>query len=280
MSKKLPKVLSTISVICLLVAVVIVYGWYQDHQAEQFVVKDEEYKVSEETVVKRDESAEAVVALTVDDLKNYRDTAKERVTMIATLQNDYLPYWRQTNMTIDESVNGMLEMNATLNKYFPNQSQDTCWCDVGIENGNIVWTGYVLSGGSDKTPCLWLGYLEYQKRLLAYVYAEYDGANDVFLNSSRGETVFGNSLSSYTNDTAYLQKVDPEISFDIIPDYSMSDYKFVNEVSEILKKNGNLPDDYAYKVGDNLSDILQPFVDPMGDVDYLNPMENTEGDKK
>lgn len=257
MFEKLPKILSAVGLFCLVLVIVLVYNWYQDHQAEQIELNNTEYTVAQESVVQRDEAAEAVVEMKAETLIDYRAVAKDRVEEIATLQTSYLDYWRKTKMTIDEAVNGMLEMNKVLNAYFPGQNMDTCWCDVGIEHGNSLWTGYVLAGGQDKIPCLWLGYLPSKARLLGYVYSEYDGKTNTFSNTVRGETVFGNSLSAYTNDTAMLKRLDPDVSTNVYPEYDMSDYQMVKSVANILKFVEALPADYEYKVGDDMSQFLQ-----------------------
>lgn len=257
MSEKLPRILQAIAILCLVFAIVTVYNWSQEHEVAQEQVQTEEYVVSEETVVARDEAAEAVVELTVDTLRDYRAEAAEKVQEITQVQNEYLPYWRKTNMTIDEAVDGMLRLNAILNEAFPKQNMDVCWCDVSLAYGDAVWTGYVLVDGADKVPCLWIGYLPLKDRIVGYVYAEYDGSTKTFVNSVRKNTVFGDSLSAYTDDAAMLRKLDPDVDMNIYMDYSMSDYQLIKDVVGILKSNDALPADYNYKLGDNLSEFLQ-----------------------
>lgn len=257
MSEKLPKVLQAIAILCLVFAIVTVYNWSQDHEVAQEQATSEEYVVSEETVVQRDVAAETVVALTADTLREYRTEVEIKVEEIAQIQNEYLPYWRKTDMTIDDAVNGMLRLNALLNEAFPKQNMDVCWCDVSIAYGDTEWTGYVLLDGADKIPCLWVGYLPSKDRVVGYVYAEYDGSTKTFINSIRRTTIFGDSLSAYTDDAAMLKKLDPDVDTNIYMDYGMTDYQLIKDVVGILKSNDALPADYHYKLGDNISEFLQ-----------------------
>ena len=258
MSKKLPKILNTISILCLVVVAVVVYGWYQDHQAEEVEVEKMTYTVTEETVVKKDEAAEVIVNLTVDDLKQYRNTAVERIQEIVDIQTEYVVYWRHINMSGDEVVAGMIRLNNELNKYFPKQNMDVSWCDVGLGYGDVKWVGYALQGGDYRVPCIWLCYLENNKQLVAYARADYNGRTDTFENAIKKETMTGNSLSDYTNDAIIERAMLPVmLDQEQIPDYSMADVDFVRDFADIMKDAGILPEDYHYKVGDNMSDYFQ-----------------------
>jgi hypothetical protein len=134
---------------------------------------------------------------------------------------------------------------------------DVCWCDVSLAYGDVEWTGYVLVDGANTVPCLWMGYLPSKDRVIGYVYAEYDGRTQTFVNSIRRTTIFGDSLSAYTDDAAMLRKLNPEVDTNVYADYSMSDYQLIKDVVGILKSSGALPADYNYKLGDNISDFLQ-----------------------
>ena len=277
MSEKLPKVLQAIAILCLVFAIVTVYNWSQDHEVAQEQVASEEYVVSEETVVQRDVAAETVVALTADTLREYRTEVEIKVEEIAQIQNEYLPYWRKTDMTIDDAVNGMLRLNALLNEAFPKQNMDVCWCDVSIAYGDTEWTGYVLLDGADKVPCLWIGYLPSKDRVVGYVYAEYDGSTKTFINSIRRTTIFGDSLSAYTDDAAMLKKLDPDVDTNIYMDYGMTDYQLIKDVVGILKSNDALPADYHYKLGDNISEFLQiPSEEESVDEDSTEEEANAQ----
>ena len=277
MSEKLPKVLQAIAILCLVFAIVTVYNWSQDHEVAQEQATSEEYVVSEETVVQRDVAAETVVALTADKLREYRTEVEIKVEEIAQIQNEYLPYWRKTDMTIDDAVNGMLRLNALLNEAFPKQNMDVCWCDVSIAYGDTEWTGYVLLDGADKIPCLWVGYLPSKDRVVGYVYAEYDGSTKTFINSIRRTTIFGDSLSAYTDDAAMLKKLDPDVDTNIYMDYGMTDYQLIKDVVGILKSNDALPADYHYKLGDNISEFLQiPSEEESVDEDSTEEEANAQ----
>ena len=277
---KLPKILSTVGVICLIIAVVVVYGWYQNHEIEEVEVKKMVYTVSEDTVVQQNASAVKIVDLTVDDLKNYRDIAKERVQFITDLQNEYIIYWRGIDnagnyLSTDYIVDNMIRLNADLNKYFPKQDLDISWCDVGILYGDVEWKGYVLRGGDDKVPCMWLCHLKKTKQLVAYAYGEYDNTTDTFVNGFRKETLIGGSMSESTDDSKLLRSYAPvEADKNIIPEYSMSDYKFVNGFSDILKDAGVLPRNYVYHNGD--TDMSEHMTFPEFDENGI-PIVTEEG---